>query len=189
MISPEATATVNKVMRKIKLYKAKQTSFADMTRKKKDELLTERIERIKHDQLLLREPSTPMSMEMITNQQEISMPNIVSEVHSTKPKSRDNRDRRNESRNLGLTMRSEGPTDTASQTYGSRLQERDARTRNGVAKARTQADDAIKPSDESVSVRSSSLKASLLLEKPTDAKKPSPHISNINLAFNKQAAK
>lgn len=186
MISPEATATVNKVMRKIKLYKAKQTSFADMTRKKKDELLTERIERIKHDQLLLREPSTPMSMEMITNQQEMSMPNIVSEVHSTKPKSRD---RQNESRNLGSTMKSEGPTDTASQTYGSRLQERDARTRNGVAKASTQADDATKPSDESVSGRSSSLKASLLLEKPTEAKKPSPHISNINLAFNKQEAK
>lgn len=42
MMSDEATKTMNEIQRKIRLYKAKRTQMEDLTRKKKEEILTER---------------------------------------------------------------------------------------------------------------------------------------------------
>lgn len=53
MVSDHSTKAKNEIYRKIKLYKAKETNLKDFTRKKKDEILTERIERQKQTNLLL----------------------------------------------------------------------------------------------------------------------------------------
>ena len=45
MVSEEATLAKNEILRKIMMYKAKQTNLQNFTRKKKEELLTERLER------------------------------------------------------------------------------------------------------------------------------------------------
>lgn len=45
MMSDRATKTMNEIQRKIRLYKAKRTSLEDFARKKKEELLTDRVER------------------------------------------------------------------------------------------------------------------------------------------------
>lgn len=134
MVSPEATATVNEIMRKIKLYKAKRTSFADVARKKKEELLTERMERVKREKLLVREQSTPMSTAVThpgdfgtARSRRSFKSHIISEAQSTKVKSP----------HLQSVIRMMDPADTA---YTSKLLENQERTRNGAAMVRTDVD-------------------------------------------------
>ena len=52
MVSENSTKLKNEIYRKIKLYKAKRTNLQDFTRKKKDEILTERLERQKQESIL-----------------------------------------------------------------------------------------------------------------------------------------
>jgi hypothetical protein len=47
MVSQEATQMKNEILRKIKLHKAKRTQFLDLTRKKKEEIISERNQKFK----------------------------------------------------------------------------------------------------------------------------------------------
>jgi|688.fasta_scaffold465624_1 hypothetical protein len=65
MISEDSTRAKNEIYRKIKLYKAKETNLKNFTRKKKDEILSDRIERQKKTNLMLVNDSSMTTLSSV----------------------------------------------------------------------------------------------------------------------------